>query len=199
LNITEKLLTLGKRNRPGEKIIELRAIVLHWLAAANQRPINTRAWFESEETWGSYNYVIGTDGSILRVLPEDEVGFHVGSSKVDPKSGRVYTDKARSMFAGTEAFSGRRTPRGFFITPNFYAIGIGMSHLNNTPGDFCENTLQAASELCADILRRYNKPIDIITTHHEVVGWKDCPRLWTNNPALFDEFKRRVNRHLRGT
>lgn len=192
MKITENLLTLGKRNRPGEKIIELRAVVLHWLAAPMQRPINTRSWFESGETWGSTAYIIGTEGDTLRVLPEDEVGYHIGSSQIDPKSGRIYTDKARALFANTDAFSGKRRPSGLFITPNFYAIGIEMSHLNNNPGDFTEATLQAAAELCADILTRHKKPVDILTTHHEIVGWKNCPKLWTDNPRLFEEFKNRV-------
>jgi len=69
-----------------------------------------------------------------------------------------------------------------------------MSHLNNDPGDFSEATLQAAAELVADILRRNQKTVDIVTTHHEIVGWKDCPRLWTNKPALFEEFKNRIRK-----
>jgi len=200
LRISENLLTMGKLNRPGEKIIELRAVVLHWLAAPNQLPINTRSWFEGGGAQGSAHYIIGTDGAVLRVLPEDEIGYHIGSSQIDPKSKRVYTDKARALFANTDAFSGKRIrPDGPFITPNFYAVGIEMSHLNMTPGDFSEATLQSAVELCADILVRHGKPVDIVTTHHEIVGWKDCPRLWANNPALFEEFKRRVSQYLGAT
>jgi N-acetylmuramoyl-L-alanine amidase len=192
MRITENLLTQGKRNRPGEKIVELRAIALHWLAKANQRPTATRAFFESGHGTGSYHYIIGTDGETLRVLPEDEIAFHVATPQPDPKSGRPYTDKARALF-GPAAFTGR-SQRGFFITPNFFCIGIGLSHTDMQPGTFAESTLQAAAELCADILKRHNKPVDIITTHHEIVGWKDCPRLWTNNPILFEEFKERVQK-----
>jgi len=190
MKITENLLTLGKQNRPGEKIIKLKAVVMHWLAAPNQRPINTRGWWESERAVGSAHYVIGTDGDILRTMPEDEVGYHVGSSQKDPKSGRVYTDKARELL-GPEAFTGR-TISGKWITPNLFTIGIEMSHVNLTPGDFTELTLQAAAELCADILKRHNLPVSAITTHNEIVGWKDCPRLWTNNPELFAEFRDRI-------
>ena len=190
MKITENLLTPGKKNRPGEKIIKLKAVVLHWLAAPNQRPVNTRGWWESEQAIGSAHYVIGVDGEIMRTLPEDEVGYHVGSTREDPKSGKVYTDKARELL-GPEAFTGK-TARGYFITPNYFSIGIEMSHLNMTPGDFSELTLQAAAELCADILKRYNLPISAITTHNEMVGWKDCPRLWTNNPELFTQFKSQI-------
>jgi len=194
MNITENLLTLGKKNRPGEKIIKLKMIVMHWLAAPNQKPVNTRSWWESEQAIGSAHYVIGTDGTVMQTLPENEIGYHVGSSQADPASGRIYTDKARALL-GPEAFAGK-TPNGYWITPNFFSIGIEMSHLNNNPGDFSEATLQAAAELAADILHRNKLPADALTTHHEIVGWKDCPRLWTNNPALFTEFKERVNKLL---
>ena len=192
--ITENLLTLGKKNRPGEKLIDLRAIAMHWLAAPNQKPINTRSWWESGQAVGSAHYVIGTDGDILKTLPEDEIGYHIGSSQADPRSGKIYTDKARALL-GSEAFTGK-TKSGYWINPNFFSIGIEMSHLNDNPGDFSEATLQSAAELVADILIRHDKPIDIVTTHHEIVGWKDCPKLWTNNPDLFLEFKERVTNLL---
>jgi len=186
MNINENLLTPGK-NRSRDKIRELKAVVLHWVAAPNQLPINTRSWWEKGEVYGSAHYIIGTDGVILRTLPEDEIGYHVGSNQIDPVSKRIYTDKARAMFGETICSQGM---------VNFYSIGIELEHLNMNPGDFSKATLQAAAELCADILKRNKKTVDILTTHHEMVGWKDCPRLWTNNPALFDEFKNMVNKLL---
>jgi N-acetylmuramoyl-L-alanine amidase len=180
MKITENLLTPGKTNRPGEKIIRLKAVVMHWLAAPNQRPVNTRAYWESGQGVGSAHYVIGTDGDIMRTLPEDEVGYHVGSSQPDPKSRRIYTDKARELL-GPEAFTGK-TAGGMRITPNFFSLGIEMSHINMIPGEFTELTLRAAAELCADILKRYSLPIGAVTTHNEMVGWKACPQPWTNDP-----------------
>jgi len=156
---------------------------LHWVGAANQWPFDTRAWWESEKAFGSAHYIISTDGLIVRTLPEGEIGYHIGSVAKDPASGRIYTDKARQLFGEDECARG---------LVNNYAIGIELEHTNMDPGDFTEATLQAAAELCADILRRRNKPTGILATHHEIVGWKDCPRLWTNNPALFDAFKERV-------
>ena len=192
MQIHENLLTLGKQNRPGEKMIQVRAIAFHWLAAPKQKPINTRAWFESAKAWGSYHYIIGVDGSVMRVIPENEIGWHVGSNRKDPKSGRIYTDRARTLF-GPQAFTGRSpTNPNFFITPNYFSIGIGMSHLDNNPGTFTEATLRSAALLAAGIMRRYQLPPQSLTTHHEIVGWKDCPRSWTNNPALFDQFKQQV-------
>jgi len=192
--VYDNFLTLGKKNRPGEKIIELRAIAMHWLDFPNQHPIHTRDWWESERAFGSAHYIIGTDGTIIHTIPEDEIGYHIGSSQADPVSGKIYTDKARALL-GPEAFTGK-TASGMWITPNFFSLGIEMSHLNSNPGDFSEATLLSAANLVADILTRHKKPIDIVTTHHEIVGWKDCPRLWTNNPDLFLAFKEQIKKYM---
>ena len=56
-------------------------------------------------------------------------------------------------------------------------------------GNFTDATINSAIELCADILTRYGLDAADLTTHHDVVGWKDCPKLWTDKPALFEAFK----------
>jgi N-acetylmuramoyl-L-alanine amidase len=183
MKIVENLLTPGKKNRPGYKIRELRALVIHWVEKANQHPLDTRLYWERGDVYGSAHYVIGTDGAGIQTLPEDEVGYHVGSTRIDPASGRIYTDKARALFGENVCDTAMN---------NYYSIGIELEHLNMVPGDFSEATLETAAELCAGILKRHNKTTDILTTHHEIVGWKDCPRLWTNNPSLFEAFKLRV-------
>jgi len=193
LNITENLLTLGKRNRQGVKMIKIKAVALHWIAGPNGTNEAVRNWFESEQAVGSTQYCIDTAGNILRMIPEDEVGWHVGSSQNDPKSGRPYTDRARTLL-GTEAFTGK-SKEGFWITPNYFCLGIEMSH-TDWNGTFTEATLQSAAQLVADILIRHNLTIDAVTTHYEIVGWKDCPKLWFNQPALFEQFKERVEKIL---
>ena len=49
-------------------------------------------------------------------------------------------------------------------------------------------TKSKCDRIAEDILKRYNLPITALTTHHNVVGWKDCPKLWTEKPALFEAF-----------
>ena len=90
MRIVENMLTLGKRNRPGKKIIAVRAVVLHWIGPYPcQEPANTRSWWESEKAFGSAHYIIGADGLILWTLPENEIGYHVGSTQKDPASDKA--------------------------------------------------------------------------------------------------------------
>jgi N-acetylmuramoyl-L-alanine amidase len=56
-------------------------------------------------------------------------------------------------------------------------------------GDFTAETLDAARELVVKLLKENRLTVGDVGTHHLVVGWKDCPRLWTKRPELFEEFK----------
>jgi N-acetylmuramoyl-L-alanine amidase len=186
--ITENFLTLGGKNRPGSHLVDVRSVVLHWLAAPNQRPINTRAWFEQGAVFGSTQYIIGTAGDIMRVMPENEVAWHVGTTQNDPASGRRYTDEARRLFTEAVCNAGR---------PNFHSIGIELSHLDNEPGTFTEETLTACAWLCADILARHGKDESILSHHQRIVGWKDCPRFFVRFPDRFEEYRRRIGTELK--
>jgi N-acetylmuramoyl-L-alanine amidase len=76
-------------------------------------------------------------------------------------------------------------------SPNNASIGIEMCVTDND-GNYTAETLQSAAELTAQLCKTHNVPIERVGTHHLVVGWKDCPRLWTSYPDKFEEFKNTV-------
>jgi N-acetylmuramoyl-L-alanine amidase len=59
-------------------------------------------------------------------------------------------------------------------------------------GNYTPETLQAARELVAKLLKENRLTIEEVGTHNLVVGWKDCPRLWTRYLEKFEEFKKDV-------
>jgi N-acetylmuramoyl-L-alanine amidase len=124
------------------------------------------------------------NGDIYHAVPDNEVAYHCGSSQPDPKSGRIYTDWARKKF-GTYA------ERPDINSPNNCTIGIEMCVIDNK-GNYTPETLGAARELVAKLIKGSRLSVDNIGTHHLVVGWKDCPRLWTEKPEEFESFKARV-------
>ncbi len=195
MTIRDNLLTKRSKNRPWFPLIDLRAIVLHWTAAAKQDVDDTRDWFESGNVYGSAHYIIGHEGNCIRCIPDDEAAYHIGSSQIDPASGKIYTDHARELF-GKDAFSGK-TSYGECITPNFFSIGIEIEPLDLDPGRLSEKSLDTAAKLCVELCRRYDKPTSIITTHHKVVGWKDCPKIWADHPDQFECFVKAVELFLR--
>ena len=183
MQIIQDLLTINEYSRPARKLREILGIVMHWTANPAASAKQNRDFFESKKTgmsgYGSAHYIIDQSGLIIAAIPENETAYHCGSDKADPASGRIYTDEARRRFGRYASVNN---------SPNNCTIGVELCPTDAT-GNFTDETINAAVELCADICRRYNLPAQAITTHHDVVGWKNCPKLWTEKPQLLTAFQ----------
>lgn len=187
MQIEEKFLTINKYSRPGLKLEAIKTIVMHWTANPVANACDNRNFFEQRkyghDGYGSAHYIIDQDGTIIQCMPLDEVAYHCGSSKPDPVSNKIYTDLARQKFGVYYTVYSK--------TPNFVTLSIELCPTDDK-GNFTEETIISAIELCQMLVDRFALTADDIITHHDVVGWKDCPRLWINNPLLFQQFKQRV-------
>jgi N-acetylmuramoyl-L-alanine amidase len=96
-------------------------------------------------------------------------------------SGKIYTDWARAKFGAYASMPDVNSP-------NNCTIGIELCVLNNS-GNFTSETLAAATELVSKLLKQNRLSVEDVGTHNMVVGWKDCPKLWTRYPEKFEEFK----------
>jgi len=190
MQIIHDFLTVNEYSRPGKKLREVLAVVMHWTANPQANAKQNRDFFDARKTgaggYGSAHYIIDQSGLIIAAVPEWEVAYHTGSSKPDPISGKIYTDEARRRFGRYASTTS---------SPNNCTIGVELCPTDDA-GNFTPATLQAAEELAAEICARYGLKADDITTHHNLVGWKDCPRLWTNHPELLDEFRLAVKERL---
>ncbi len=192
MNVSERLLSINNYSRPGKKLTDIMAIVIHWTANPNVSAENNRLYFESRKSgklgYGSAHYIIGLSGETIRCIPENEMAYHVGSSQSDPKSGNIYTDIARDSF-------GKYASNPSTLSPNQVTIGIELCPID-FEGNFNVATIESAIELCVIICKRFNLKAKDIFTHNQIVGWKDCPKLWVTHPSYFDNFKRRVDEQL---
>ena len=186
MQIIHDFLTINEYSRPGRRIREMLGIVMHWTANPAANAKENRDFFENKKTgmggYGSAHYIIGQNGIIIAAVPEDEVAYHCGSSEKDPASGKVYTDEARRRFGRYASDSS---------SPNLCTLGVELCP-KDAAGNFTNATINVAVELCADICKRYELTVQAITTHHNIVGWKDCPKLWTENPQLLEAFRQSV-------
>ena len=187
MQIIHDFLTINEYSRPGRRIREVLVVVIHWTAAPQQTAAEVRAFFENKKTgmsgYGSAHYIIDQNGIIVAAIPENEVAYHCGSSEKDPASGKVYTDEARARFGYYASTSN---------SPNNCTLGVELCP-TDARGNFSVATIETAIELCADICKRYGLTAQAITTHHDVVGWKDCPKLWTEKPYLLTAFQYTVD------
>jgi N-acetylmuramoyl-L-alanine amidase len=190
--VIEKLLTINTYSRPGRPLGGVKAVILHWTGSPGQRAINTWGWFETgcpkEKHYSSAHYVIDLDGTIYHAVPDKEVAYHCGSSQKDPASGRIYTDWARAKF-------GAYAERPDINSPNNCTIGIELCTVD-VDGNFTPETVRAAVELTAKILKDNRLSLDDLGTHNLVAGWKDCPRLWTKQPERFYAFRQAVKEKM---
>lgn len=186
MQIIHDFLTINEYSRPGKKLREVLGVVLHWTANPAANAKENRDFFESKKTgfggYASAHYIVDQNGLIIAAVPEYEIAYHTGSSQKDPQSKKVYTNEARARFGRYASETN---------SPNNCTIGIELCPTDNA-GNFSDATITAAAELCADICARYKLPASALTTHHNIVGWKDCPKLWTARPALFEAFRATV-------
>lgn len=167
LPITERLLT--NYNRPRRNLRELRAIIIHWTANTHKgaHAMANRNYFNSSDyirvngniIYASAHYVID-DHTIVKCLPDNEVGYHVGSR--NPYKPVVHDTLG--------------VPLG--DSPNNYTIGIEMCV--NSDGDFSK-TRQHTIELTNHLLRLHQMSISQVYRHFDITG-KDCPKMMLDEP-----------------
>ena len=188
MKIVEAYLTPNEFSRPGNRLREVRGIVMHYLGVPGQTAEQARNYFEGLKTQdstdnrsdrsASAHYIIDHDGTILAVVPTSEKAYHCGST--------IYTPLAQKVFGDYAKYPER-------TSPNSCTIGIELCHGPN--GVFSNETIEAAIALIASLCKTFKlDPLSQILTHYEVVGWKACPELWVRRPNLFTAFKQDVKR-----
>jgi N-acetylmuramoyl-L-alanine amidase len=189
MKLTTNLLPLKKTVRNGRPLSYVSAIVNHWWADFGERDSlnGVRNWWINKTTHGSAHILIDRFGDGMVTIPINEVAFHCGSDKPGEADNRPYTYKARKKFG--KYCTDKR------LSPNMCTIGIEMQNVN-PKGDFTDETLDLSSKVNAFLALYNNLSIQDIETHNTIVGWKDCPRLWTNKPRLFDRFLQRVEFYM---
>ncbi|WP_309479204.1 N-acetylmuramoyl-L-alanine amidase [Brevibacillus agri] len=153
MQITDMLLT-NKIARPGTRIVP-KGLVIHWTANEKKGAdaIANRNYFNKPTTEASAHYTVD-DRQIVRCLPENEMGYHVGAKSYKPEA-----LKQLSSY------------------PNNCTIGIEMCV--NADGSFAK-TYQQTVQLAADILRRYGWGVDKLWRHYDITG-KNCPAYFVDD------------------
>ena len=75
----EQLLTPNPNSRPGDKLVEVTGIVVHYVGNPNTTAKQNRDYFEdlaiTQATSASSHFVVGLEGEILQCMPLNEVAY----------------------------------------------------------------------------------------------------------------------------
>lgn len=165
MNIQENLLNINQYSRPGIKLNSHSYIVVHYTGSNGGRANAVRNYFNNlNGVYASSQYIIDTDGTILRIIPEDEVAWHSGDYNVNLNS------------IGIENCCFDRSGNGSATAGDWY---------------FTDETQNSLVELVKDLINRYNIPLTNVIRHYDVTG-KYCPAMWVKDVNSWDNFKTRL-------
>lgn len=74
MKITDEYLPINKHSRPGSKIKPTK-IAVHYVGNAGSSAKGNRNYFASGKVYASSHYIIGLEGEILRLIPENEISY----------------------------------------------------------------------------------------------------------------------------
>lgn len=181
LNIEDYYIPDGNKNRPGDELVNVKAVVLHWTEVPNQTPEETIDYWTNEGQkgksgkYGSAQYVIGTEGRIVQAMPENEVAWHSGQNL---NFNYPYTPLAKSLL--TENIE----------TVNYFCIGIEMEPLNKQ-GEFSKQTVDSATQLTAIVMLEHKLNPDKDLLRHYDLTTKPCPLYYVDDKK-WENFKNGV-------
>ncbi len=180
IEITQDLIEINPFSRTGAKLRAKRGIIMHYTASPGAPACNISHYFNNLKDQDPNDQVADRYAgahfsvdkfSIVQSIPTDELGYHVGSTQ-------PYMQDALTMLGAY---------------PNNSTVGLEMCI--EYDGSIHEDTFQNAADLVVHLIKYEGFP-NTIFTHKQVVGWKDCPLPWVQNPSEFERFKMTVYNKL---
>ena len=179
LQINEDLLTVNADgNRPGVARLGTKSVVMHWTGVPGQTAQETRDFFGLESTETSAHYVIGQDGEIIRIIPDNEKAYHAGGT------GNSLTKMAKENYVTSSGI----------VSPNQYTIGIEVNP-EKKDGQYTKKAYTSSVQLAAKVLN--DNGLDNVmgiffginlVRHGDITG-KNCPKKFMNNDLSWFLFK----------
>ena len=157
--VTKKYLTVNEKSRPGYKLNELKAVVVHYVANPGTSALQNWKYFENKN-WVSAHFIIDLDGSILQCMPLDEVAWAIGTTE-----GNYSTISIECCHPDST---------GKFTDATYESLVKLVSWLCNEYGLSTEN-----------VKRHYDYPRQ---NSSGLIWHKSCPLYFVDHPEKWDEF-----------
>lgn len=157
-----------RQGRPGP----VEYLVLHYVGAAGTAEQNAAYYGSTADIGASAHYFVGHGGEIWQSVEEQDTAWHCGAKSYCHSACR------NGNAIGVELCCRRREglPAGAAATQGWY---------------FEPETVDAAVELCRDIVRRYGLSRERVLRHYDVTG-KVCPAPFVYDGESWEAFLDRV-------
>lgn len=154
---------LIERNYTPKTNRKIEYIVIHYTAGVTSKKgssVNTAHWFNSENAHASAHYIVD-DVIVTQAVADNNIAWHCGDGHIHPNC-----TNANSI--GIEICSSHDNFKGYDKT---YASDPGWY--------ITKESKENAAQLTAELMQKYNIPIDNVIRHYDVSG-KDCPSPWVD-------------------
>ena len=139
-------------------------IVIHFTAGVSSKvgkARDTAAWFNNPVAKCSAHYIVD-DGLIVQAVADTNIAWHCGANAYKHPFCRNSNSIGIEICSNHDNFiSYAKTPAS---DPGWY---------------FTKEEVKIAAELTADLMKKYNIPIEKVLRHYDVTG-KDCPAIWVD-------------------
>lgn len=145
---------------------KVKYLVIHYVGALGDAAANARYYGSTPNVRASAHYFVG-HGPVPEIwasVPEEDTAWHVGANKY------VHPDCRNDNSIGIEICCHKGADDVWYFDPE---------------------TLDAAVELCQDIVRRYSITNDRVLRHYDVTG-KICPAPFVHDAGEWETFKHRI-------
>lgn len=145
---------------------------VHYVGATGDAKANAKYYSTTPNIGASAHFFVGHGPSpeVWSSVPEGSTAYHVGANKYVHPACR-----------------------------NNNSIGVELCCHKTASGEwyFDSATVDAAVELCRDIVARYNIPPERVLRHYDVTG-KNCPAPYVEAPLAWELFKSRIFKEEKG-
>src|SRR5574344_1117772 len=87
INFKNRFINVSENTRPNENIIKVHKIILHQCPLKEKSAIFNRNYINNlqyqDNIFCSYHYIVGLDGEIINIIPEEEIALHTNILEID--------------------------------------------------------------------------------------------------------------------
>lgn len=175
LNYKQDHVIVNKYSRPGDPLIRVQAIVIHYTANPGANALMHANFFDGPDG-GAYRYagahIFVDRKEALEVIPLDEVGYHANERKAGP------------------LLSALKATADYYPQGNANLLTIGIEMCIEKDGTFHPDTIERTRLVIKRLQKQFPQLADTqnrIVRHYDITG-KNCPAPFVANKKAWQAF-----------